>query len=744
MPLFVNTSSVRPNRLTDEKNEKYHSDYGRWTLNSLNHPLYRRFVTKTLINWSFYKGREGQWIFEEDLEGFFLDESGDTKNRLKIAKNLIRPMVEQYEGNAIRLAFEAKARAVSDFAINRREYELGRIQFFEQAAKAVPSFDKAIRDKIPLGKTPAETKEIFENSWVNRNEKDINHLIAFIAEDVNMQEIKIQTTKHLAISGLGVYKGYPQNSVYMATAVDPLFFFWDLSARKPDLSDASFMGEWYYLDTPSIFERWQDMNKKDREAIEQYSRNQSIDVHRMVNEYYMVNGDKIPVYETYWKDCEEQEYGWVIDQFKYPYFAQINHEDSEYTDADLIDPPTKAHEKVLNGKKKAKIYVDVLRYCIFIPKEEVGNQDGNDIILEYGEVPYQETYSFSPSNVEFPYKCYAWSYDKGDVPSPLDDAIDPQRFINRILSVAESRINNSRGTGTVIAKDAVDPRDGEESVTRNVNQSKTIYLDTTRSGSVQNSVGSYGSNLGGDTTALFDIIQQMQNTIQDVTGVNSAMTGTQGGSDALVGVIQSQIQRGSLIQEPFYYALSSIMLQGYQHMGSVGKRVYYDNPRRLAMIVGDEGLQNITVSKDMLMEDFRTFIKRVESHEVAVNNGNATLWTLIQAGLIDKVRFANLFNRGDAEDIAAGLREYQAELLLASRENDDQQAQARLAEQEQMKQMAAKIEAMEAAAAGREDANKAADRELEYNKTYVKEAAKNDREKIKVGQEANELPEGMV
>ena len=94
-------------------------------------------------------------------------------------------------------------------------------------------------------------------------------------------------------------------------------------------------------------------------------------------------------------------------------------------------------------------------------------------MLEHGVMPYQEKYWFDPSNVEFPFKCFTWSYDKGEILSPLDDAINPQRFMNRVLSIAESHINNMRGTGTVIAKNAIDPRDGEETIQRNINKSKT-------------------------------------------------------------------------------------------------------------------------------------------------------------------------------------------------------------------------------------------------------------------------------
>ncbi len=732
MPLFVNTSTVRPNRLTTKaKDKEYHSDFARWCLQSMNHPLHRNFVTKTLTNWSFYKGNDGQWIFEEDLEAFFLDESGDVRNRLKIVKNLIKPMVQQYIGNAVRLSFNAKARATSDFAINRREKELARVKFWEGITQIFPDMSDRIKESMPIGDNPAETEEIFENSWVDEHETDVNNLLKFIAQDVNIDEIKIQICKHLAMSGLGIYKGYEQNSRYLAEAVDPLFYFWDLSARKPDLSDAEYMGEWSYMDAPTIFEKYQNLTKEEREAIEKYSQNESIEIHRMVHNHYTVSGAKIPVYEVYWRDMEQQEYGYVEDDYQYPYFTRINHEESKYTDKDLIEPPTDAHKKILGGKKKKKIFVDVLRYCVFIPKEEVGAARAEDIILEYGELPYQEKYSFDPSNVEFPYKVYSWSYDKGEVLSPLDDAIQPQRFINRLLSVAESHVNNSRGSGTIIAKESVDPRDGEETLVRNINKSKPIFVDTSRTGSVQNAVGTYGSTIGGGTMALFNIVGEMQMAMQDITGINEAMTGTQGGSDALVGVIQSQIQRGSLVQEPFYHALASVLKGGFQHMASVGKRVYAENPRRLAIIAGDKGMRNIILTKDSVMEEHRIFIERSEGEQTAVSSGNELLFTLRQMNLIDDIRFANLFNRSDSEDIADALRDYQKEILQASRMRDKESAQAAIAQRENMAAMNQAMMDGQQAEAQREDNNRALDRENEIDKALLKEEAKNQREEMK-------------
>lgn len=647
----------RPSRLTGKKNKDYHRNYSKYCLGVMSNHAYRRYVDRCLINWSFFKGGDGQWIFEEDIESFFLDESGDIRNRLKWTKNVIKPMVQQYVGNAIRLSYDAKAECVSDFVINERDKQLAELKYFHGVAERFPWMSDIIKDRTGIQDTYSESREMFFNMFIETYEEDVNNLIDFVVEDVNMNELKVQITRNISICGLGVYKGYEENEIYKADATNPLFFFWDLSAKKPDLTDSEYMGEWYYQDAPSIFEEYPTLNKIEREAIENYGKNDNNSIHKMVNGIYTQVGGKIPVYEVYWKDVESKEFGWVKDEFGYPYYTLVNDDESDYTDKDLIEPQTEKHKEQFGSKKKHRVFVDVLRFCKIIPQEEIGMGSG-DIVLDFGILPYQEKSISDPSNVKFPYKCYTWVYDRGEILTPLDDVIDPQRFLNRTISVIESQMSNMRGTGTVVSKSAVDARDGEADMLRNMNSSKPIFVDTDRVGSVQNAVGTYGTNIGNGTLQMFQVVNEVQKSIQDVTGVNESMTGSGNTSDALVGVIDAQIQRGSLIQEPFYWALTSILKQAYEHISTVGKSIYFDNPRKLAMMVGDRGMKNIMITKDHLLQDYRLFIKRTENKEKSEEMGNQLLFTLLQAGLIDQNIFSNLFGRANPDMIAREMRKF--------------------------------------------------------------------------------------
>lgn len=672
----VVSQTVRPNRLTADKGKKYHRQYGRWVLGSINSSYHQYFVTKSSINWAFYKGN--QWIFTEDLQAFLMDESGDERNRIKFVENLIRPMVEQYVGNAIRLNLHMQAVGISDFAVNRREIELGRLKTLAGYAKAAEDFEfgQMMKDKLPIGDTDEETEEIFENVYTDEFEQSINYLIEYIMDYNDFEDKKVVLSKHLALDGVAIMFGTEYNGEYLWEVQDPRYFIFDRSAQRPDLKDAEYMGRYHHMLPTNIYEKYQTLTLQEKKDIEAYTQDAGSNS-RTVWRYgmYIPTGGRVPVYELYWRDIQTADYGYVLDDYGYEFFTEINTPISPYTDKDLIWPKEKGHQDILKGKKKKKVYTDILRFCVFIPTEIVSTKDSEDIVLDYGIMPYQETSLSNPSNVDFPFKCYCWAYNNGDILSPIDDAISPQRYLNRIQSVSEAAVNNSRMSGTILDKDMIDPQGGEDEVQRNINLGKPVFVQA--KGNLNNSVGSYDFTAGAGVMNLYNITQQVRQTIQNITGVNEAMQGTAGGSKRLVGVTEIDIQRGTLLQEPFYYALANVVLQCAQAIANVGKKIYANNNRKLSIMVGDKGAQTIRVTDEMAIEDFRVFIKRTTGDEEQKQAGNSLLFTLVGAGLIDGKRFANLFNRSNIDNIAKGMREYQQDQIeAAKRQQEAQQGQA--------------------------------------------------------------------
>lgn len=675
---------TRPHRLEGAKDEDYHVKWGRWIVSQTHNTEYQKFLAKCQINWNFYKGGKGQWIFEEDQESFFMDETGGIKNRIRISENMIKPMVRQFLGNAIRLDFNAEAVGLNDEATNKMEEEIARMTYYHDMEKAFPELGPVIRDRIPLAPTLIETEEFVRENPQTIVKDSANALLKAIKTDLDAEDIKVTSTKYIAMFGLSVYEGGEYNASYRGKVIPSYTYFWDTAAREKDLSDAEFMGSWEAADVPAILEAYRGISQAERKALEDFARHSSNNVFAQVLQGgWNVGSNRPIIYKTFWKDCKKVTYAWIRDKNGYVCFDLIDDPKlSDYTSRDMVKKSELTDEQLeqTHGKMKDDIYIDILRCCKFIPKEDIlASGLSRDIVLEFGEVRYQEKYSYAPDSVNWPYKVATWDYENGEVLSPIDDAIDPQRMINRMLAVQESHINNSHGSGSIIASEAVED---QEDATNSMNNSKPLFIDAAQFGGVHNAIGEYSSNLGKDSAAIEGIRQQMKQGMQDQTGVNEAMTGTMGTANALVGVVNEQINRGAIVQEPFYFALTKQMTAIYSHMLTVGKKIYADNPKKLAMMVGDRGKDILVYLRDIDLEDWRLNVERVEGEKTRIQAGDEAVLFFLQMQMLSPELAAQLLGRATIEQVHDAVRSYTIQLSKAKAQAAEQQQQQQMMQAE--------------------------------------------------------------
>jgi predicted RNA-binding protein with PIN domain len=374
-------SEPRPNSLIpeSEKDMDYHRKFGRYAITSSFNYLHYEFLEKCRINRRFYKGE--QWVFDDDLETFLKDQPGNERNRLKLVKNVIRPMVEYYRGKASRTTINYKAKSISSKAVNRREQKLAEMQFYTDMAND-SAFGDVLRDKLPIGRDNRETEQFFSELYDDNYEQAINWLIEFIEHYNKFDQKKILVALDLALNGIGVLKDleFAGHQVFKHLPSDNFFF--DRTCLEQDLSDSAFMGDVFYLTPEDIFEQYDVQNEGIRSAImtfaqawSTYLQNGQISEDR----FYAIQG-RIPVYTAYWKDTQKFELAYVNDKFGYPYFTRINYtypgeEKPRYTDKDIVEVKGEVAERLLKGKKKTSRYLETLRYSVIIPQEVFGYAD---------------------------------------------------------------------------------------------------------------------------------------------------------------------------------------------------------------------------------------------------------------------------------------------------------------------------------------------------------------------------------
>jgi hypothetical protein len=678
---LIQTRQSKPNRIETRevnKDEKYHVDYARWIIGEGLRKKQQDHVAKYRTNMNFYKDK--QWIMKEDTEAFFKDESGQDRNRIKVTRNFIQPMVEQYRGNAERMTFDVKVQAISPMAKSRRDKSLARLQAYGYAAEIFPEFGAEMEKQGYLtGKDEDDIAMRFENTYVDNFVIAMNRLLRYVAKTSRLDRLKKQLAVDIATGGIGVVHPFPLNGEWQFKRIPVDRFGWDRGAEEEDLSDSEYFYEFDYTLATAIYERHQNIKYTQKQAIEHYV-SQIVGTQATGQPFDIRN--RVPIYNTTWRDTVVDTFGYVTDQFGQRILERLNYiyegeEEPRYTQADVIPLKdlTPYQKKVLRGKSTRGLQVDLWRFCRFIPYEIISaahydsSNTVENIVLDYGIIPYQEPDLYMPTNMKPPYKCGTWSYMDGETMAPIDVVINPQRMINRFMSVMENQINNAGGAGIIFDKDLFDIGQ-EDEVAAKMKRSEPIGVRG-RARGVSNAVGRYDAGIKESTLVFSQLIENFRLGIEQISGVNEGLKGQQN-PDQLVGVMQLAIQRGSIMQEPFYAAINSIFNGCYQNIATSGKRYYIDMDVELVDAVGEESAEILKISKDMRHEQFRTnLVRTVDPDSERVYVDQRTL-SWLQYGLIDAETAAILTGRATDEEALAELRAFHRRLAELKRK----QAQA--------------------------------------------------------------------
>lgn len=686
MLFLIRTQQNKPDRITTaeiDKDSQYHVNYARWVIGDGLSIKQHEYLENYNRNKAFYKNN--QWLNPEDKEAFFIDEGGHDRHRIKVTKNYIQPMVEQYRGNAERMTFDVKAQSISPLAKSRRDSMLNKLLNYRDAAEQNPEFGTYLKKEgFPIEDTEEATISKFDNMYVDNYIIAINRLIRYVKEVNDLDKYKKILAGDIALAGIGIMKPFHYAGEWRYSRVLPDRFGWDRGATEQNLSDSEYFYEFTYDMASNIYERHQAIQSYEREAIETYV---SQVVNRTAGLAYDV-GYRVPIYKAVWRDIVSDTYGYVEDDLKQRILARINYiSESEdvpkYTMKDVIsiDKLTKYQKRVLRGTSTHKLYVDLWRYCEFIPNEILSISINSrthgtslrDIVLDYGIIPYQEPNLYSPTNMAPPYKVGTWSYMDGEVLSPVDVVINPQRMINRFLSVMEQQINISGGSAPVYDKDLIGTSEDEDNIEIKMKRGEPIGVYAKGKG-VQNAVGKYDSGIKEGTLVFANLIDNFKSGIEEITGVNEGLKGQTSGPDQLVGVMQLMIQRGSILQEPFYAAIMEIFKGCYQSAISSGKRFYIDNETELVDIVGIESAEVIKLSKDMRGESFRATLKRSIDPDTERVYVDQQLIQWIQYGLIDQGTAAMLYGRANQDEAIMEMRGFQKRFAEQKRKAAQEQS----------------------------------------------------------------------
>lgn len=720
-PFVAINTTTRPLRSLPEsrKDEKYHVDCARFYLgNATISDAVNAFREDYAWNKFFY---QDGWGMDEDENTFLKDSYGNRLSKRRIGQNIVSPMVNRLKGQARNIGISATVTCIGQQAKDRKEAAMTEKMLLSWAAQENEAMAAMMMDLYGVSEDQQETLSFFENSYSDALERGGKQLITMLSYLNRFDQMKEEDAERAALCGLFAHCPDLSGDHITWERVEPEDIIWDATARRPDFSDASFVGKCPFMDPSTIAERYgisQQLLKELEKAVWTYPGTSS-------NDNNMYPQGKPRVFTVYWRDVKYAERAYVMKDGE-PHLCILNEEKDGviYTEADIIDPPdTETNKRYFGTMKKARKAYEVVRTCTFIPSEYLpvamrekrkGLGYPADVVLDWGVYPYQEGDPYYEGGVKLPIKLTAWSFVGGRIMAPVTYARNPQRFVNQMASSINWYLSKAGGKGPIIDPNSLDPMVMDESeVQKNMKEGDMVLVDSHGLG-VPNVVGQYDTSPDQSMLGMFQMLQQGVIMGQSSTGISDTAMGQPLKSDQLVGTTNALLQQTTLVNMPFYSAEVDQYGQIHQFDIEVGKVFYAERPHTLRELVGDRSAAAMMLEPSARVEKYRLGVKMQLDDDMLKKEAQqiALTYAAPPFGWLDQTTFGELMTNGAyPEDV------YKAILNVGRQRQEAQAQQAKAQQQQQMAAAAAQQQAQI-------DAEKA-----QYDQDVMKassEMAKND------------------
>ena len=666
-----------------QKDEQYDAKMGRADASSVNSTMIVKMHEKA---WLAEKAYRGEPMTQEDYDTFFTDDSMNTRNRTVFNFNMVKPIVEQARGTALRSSFNAKVKPVTHRTETRRMQAMGQQLLMHSLGDMSKEMRAIIGSHYNLGDTMGETRNIFESKWKDPNIKAIQHLLQRMLDINELDRYASEDAMNFVLWGVSAKIARGRGSHYRWDHVHPSQFFWDTMSKRFDQEDAAFKGIFQDMTMPRIAEDW-NVDKDTLQDIEQ-----SLHAYGPRGKNFsLMSLTQVRTTTNFWTDVMYQEFGY-INMGDVPTLVRVGDREDGYKDNpitynDLIDPPdTPRNEELFKGKKTRKSYVECPRFVEMVLWEDLAGtsvkkehqrayESGNlpDLVLDSGPWPLQEYNPYDPAYARNPVKSVMFAQAGGEVVSPIQAVLSPNRFMDRLASAIEQQANDSGGRATVIDMDQIDPKQDANDVRRELKNGGMIEARTNGRG-VNGVITSQDNSMGSGVYSMLQIMSATEEMVRKVMGNNSTFSG-ETAKDQRNGVAAAMIQRGDLMMSPIHNCLDDQKLQMCRSMVTAGKEWYLQHPDVLVDLVTEADLLYLYQGRDFEMERFDVTLKPDDADETKMKEAKFELDRLVQLGFIDRARYADLYDRADMDEIAPAIRQYTAELMQA--EAAQQKAQAK-------------------------------------------------------------------
>lgn len=641
------------------------------------------------VNEAFTSGRI--WGLQADYSSFLHDE-GIPNTRQPIDFPLMQPMLLRLVGQGLKLQISPKVASTSQRAKTRMETAMMKAVMMSRGAAVGPDVRAAYEQ---IGVTPDEDEarsQFISGYWQDPLIKAMGTALNNMAIIQGHEALKKKVLINLAHSGAAAVHNYRLGQDRFWEVVETNDFIFDPNSKRDDMTDAEFLGFSPLIPIGALAERYR-AKKAQLKHIEQGMKSGAkAGQAGSLNDSW--NRATPRVYIMYYKDGEYSERAFIQSE-NGPRLVDAACIDPatgkrKYQESDFIDPPKTEETFDWNGKVDVR-FKEVLRYCVFIPREylpaidvetgaPVTKEQVKDFVLESGVYTPQEFDPDATASVRFPIRVSTWMKIGGFIVAPLTAAQSPQRVINQVFTDVVWRMSNAPlPTIIVDKKSATQAGKKVADVLRRIKSGRPTELDATHIGGIPQAVHQMEGGIDPNIFRQFEIINALVGVAEDSVGLYKDNYGAPDRPNTLVRVKQMQLQQASIMQQPFLNATQSIFEQIHQWNANPGRSFYAQRPWRLRELVGDENHDILNQIKEFELEVFRVTTdiaispeeqKQAADEQIMMQGG------YMDRGLLGPEEAAKLLGKSFVDDINTEAVRYTRRRAEAQAKAAEAQAQA--------------------------------------------------------------------
>jgi hypothetical protein len=529
-----------------------------------------------------------------------------------------------------------------------------------------------------LPETEEDLDEFYDKNYKEEAEIIMYHALKYLDKKNGWDYERMALFRDLLIAGKCIVRNEIIDGIPVAKRIDPRFFIFDSFASDDFVSDATYYGELEYVPLAQAAEQYRLTMEELKGANERHKefmkiqesktprgqRNQDLSAFDSLNHASGLRwfkesqgGTRVLVCKGYWMDYKK---------FK------IKESEDKYGNIHTkkMKPDSQEREGVIS--KNLKIW-------------RQGTLIGGKFLKNWGimENIARDTEPAKVAEAYPPYVVLTPNFLSGRSVSPVERSKGLQNLKDIITYQVQLAMARAGSAGFVYDVSQCPDDWDVDTVIKYLKTVGIAFINSKQGGTPSqfNQFQTFDLSLSSSVTNYLELSRWIDEEMDSVFGVNEARQGVVQGASQAVGVTRSALLQSSLTTAPYFKLFDQFATRVWNLQAKLIK-LAWAGKERFAPIVGDAGIDFLTVDIDVDLDDYGVYVQATPKILDDISNLQTIVMAALQAG---QLSFKDALLLLKERDVMSGIRKFE-KISAENEKRQEEQELKRMQQEQQIKQ----------------------------------------------------------